>query len=195
MIGIKKERKLEKNRNSELSYRSSNYCSKRRVVRGLNARSFSVLEQTACRLALRVRSFVQVIERHVVRMYRTTCRSEKEQTTCRSYVSDDLSFGEGANDVSFQLPDDQSFGSTELIFLHLSKRRRFGEHQTFPAAFSLFLLRWFLPHFSSEALSLLFSLTRRSLSPISLTSSPVGLVAGGKPPLLSPFFFSHFDTF
>ena len=50
---------------------------------GLNARSFSVLEQTACRLALRALSLVQVIERRVVRMYRTTCRSKKEETTCR----------------------------------------------------------------------------------------------------------------
>ena len=103
MIGIKKERKLEENQKSELSYRSSSLYSKRRVVRGVRT-VVRVLDQTACHLAF---------TRAVVRA--------GDRTTCRSYVSDDLSFGEGGNDVSFQLPDDRSFGSTELIFLHLSK--------------------------------------------------------------------------
>ena len=32
-------------------------------------------------------------KRRIVRMYQTTCRSEKEETTCRLLLPDDLSFG------------------------------------------------------------------------------------------------------
>ena len=57
-----------------------------------NDQSFSVLEQTACRLAFtHCRSVAEAngvsfgVARTVVRVY--------DRTTCRSYVSDDLSFG------------------------------------------------------------------------------------------------------
>ena len=92
MIGIEKEKKNWKKNKLETDYRS-----------------FSPLVQTACHLwrvhcrseleansvssgVLNKLSFVHVTGRRVVRMYRTTCRSDKEETTCRFLLPDDLSF-------------------------------------------------------------------------------------------------------
>ena len=153
LLELKRKENLEENRKSELSYRSSNSDSKRRVVRGLNARSFSVLEQTACRLELRVRSFVQVIERHVVRMYRTTCRLEKEQTTCR--FSCQTTSRSGSSDSNSSLIKTTSFWQ--------AKTTPFWREPDPPAALFFFLLLRLLHHFSPEFLS---------LSHLSLTSRP-----------------------
>ena len=78
--------------------------------------SFSAWVKTTCRLAWEHSRSACESKRRVVGVARTVVRV-LDQTTCRSYVSDDLSFGEGGNDVSFQLPDDRSFGATELVFL------------------------------------------------------------------------------
>ena len=58
----------------EMSYRSSSISSKRRVVRGVRA----VVQR------LRANGVSSGVARTVVRAY--------DQTTCRSYVADDLSF-------------------------------------------------------------------------------------------------------
>ena len=161
-----------------MSYRSSSYCSKRRVVRGLNARSFSVLEQTACRLALRVRSFVQVIERHVVRMYRTTCRLEKEQTTCR-----------------FSCQTTSRSGSSESVSSLIKTTPFWPEPR--PTSSTIFLSS------SSSASSSFLSRISLSLSSLShpdrLSSSPLFLVDRRRPQRyslsLSSFFFVYFLHF
>ena len=186
MIGIKKERKLEENQKSELSYRSSNSDSKWRVVRGLNARSFGVLEQTACRLALRVRSFVQVIERRVVRMYRTTCRSEKEQTTCR---------------FSCQTTSRSSSSESNSSLI---KTTSFWQAKTTPfwpkpsstqPPFLLLLLRPFFLHFHPNSLSLISLSFRPPPLFLSLPRRPAALQEVTSLSLSSFFFviFTHFS--
>ena len=133
---------------------------------------------------------------------RTVARAG-DRTACRSYVSDDLSFGEGGNDVSFQLPDDRSFGSTELIFLtNQNDVILAGQNDAVlddvQPTHQLFLSFFFDGFFfisSNKPLSLSFSLSSNTPSPVSPSSSPTSTVVGGKIPLLSALLFSEIYAF
>ena len=76
-----------------------------------------------------------------------------------------------------------------------AKRRRFGTNPADPASISSFLLRSsFL--FLQQPLSLShLSLAHPTVSLISPSSTVVGQVAGGNPPLLSPLLFATFCTY
>ena len=104
-----------------------------------------------------------------------------DRTTCRSYVSDDLSFGEGANDVSFQLPDDRSFGPTEFVFFINQNDAVLLKSSSCSG----------LPFSSSSSSASSFSPEFLSLSHLSLTSRPSLLLSSlPRRPATSPEVFS-----
>ena len=74
MIGIEKEKKIWEENKLEMCYRSSSVSSKRRVVHDVRA----VVQR------LGANGVSSGVARTVVRPY--------DQTTCRSYVANDLSF-------------------------------------------------------------------------------------------------------
>ena len=70
-----------------------------------------------------------------------------------------------------------------------------SDENEFKHSSHVLLLRWSSFHFTKLSLSLTSLSLDPATSPVSLSSPPVRTVAGGKPPLLSPLFFSHFGTF
>ena len=143
------------------------------------------LEQTACRLAcMHCRSVAEANGVSFVWIRRPVVWIRRKRHVVW-HVSDDLS--SASAEVKFSLNKTTSFWTGKTTSFWMKPAAPAGYFQ--PSSSFLF-------HFFERThISLSFSLSHPTISPISLTSSPAGGVAGGNPHSLSPLLLGIFCAF